>query len=616
MFIGSGFGLNRVSAAGDAYGILNGRFRPALVMDFGDEYYRANGASQTFADAITHTRASTATMVDSDGALKWGPHNLLRYSESFENWNASGTSVTENQIIAPNGSTTADEITASSGTSFKNVNVSATPTEVNTYSLYAKSGSHRYIQLLLGGSSPASAAFANFDLVDGVVGSVGGGTSSITSIGNGWYLCSFSGNLTNGNGAFLSFIDTPTAARAASSTSTANFYAWGAHLYRSDLGGMVDNPDQSAGFETYVPTTSAARYLPRRGHHVWNGSAWVNEGLLHESEARTNLLTYSEVVDGAGWTDNGSTSTNLTDGALGVWDGVSIASGGQTFQRLNTDNFVSVTSGDTLTIRAWVKEGTSGRLRINFRNVSLGLSSNIRGVFGSLVPSSNTIGDFSSVKKEDWGNGIVAVSGTITVNFTGDLEVGIGPDSAVAGETVIAYAAQLEVAPTPSSYIPTSGSTVTRAADALTIPAANLPWPEPVVIGPELVTNGTFDTDSDWTKGTGWTISGNAASKVTGVSSGLNQAISLTAGNVYSISYDLNRVAGSVRADFIGGTASQSVLRNSSGSYTEILVANTGNDTLSMVATSTFEGSVDNISVREINPLAVSHPDGWAGDVC
>jgi hypothetical protein len=133
--------------------------------------------------------------------------------------------------------------------------------------------------------------------------------------------------------------------------------------------------------------------------------------------------------------------------------------------------------------------------------------------------------------------------------------------------------------------------------------------------GAELVTNGTFDTDSDWTKGTGWTISGGAASKVTGVSSGLNQAISLTAGNVYAISYDLNRVAGSVRADFIGGTASQSVLRNSSGSYTEILVANTGNDTLSMVATSTFEGSVDNISVKEVifdratDPLVLfNHP--------
>jgi hypothetical protein len=70
-----------------------------------------------------------------------------------------------------------------------------------------------------------------------------------------------------------------------------------------------------------------------------------------------------------------------------------------------------------------------------------------------------------------------------------------------------------------------------------------------------------------------------------------------------------------VRADFIGGTASQSVLRNSSGSYTEILVANTGNDTLSMVATSTFEGSIDNVSVKEVifdratDPLVLfNHP--------
>jgi hypothetical protein len=67
MFIGSGFGLNRVSAAGDAYGILNGRFRPALVMDFGDEYYRANGASQTFADAITRRHHPHP----------WGPHPLV-----------------------------------------------------------------------------------------------------------------------------------------------------------------------------------------------------------------------------------------------------------------------------------------------------------------------------------------------------------------------------------------------------------------------------------------------------------------------------------------------------------------------------------------------------------
>jgi len=33
-----------------------------------------------------------------------------------------------------------------------------------------------------------------------------------------------------------------------------------------------------------------------------------------------------------------------------------------------------------------------------------------------------------------------------------------------------------------------------------------------LVLGPELVTNGTFDTDTGWTKGTGWSISGGQAS--------------------------------------------------------------------------------------------------------
>ena len=35
---------------------------------------------------------------------------------------------------------------------------------------------------------------------------------------------------------------------------------------------------------------------------------------------------------------------------------------------------------------------------------------------------------------------------------------------------------QVELGATPSSYIPTSGASATRAADTLTIPAANMPW--------------------------------------------------------------------------------------------------------------------------------------------
>ena len=55
-------------------------FEPPLVADFKNEYYRIGGAASTFDGVFTHARSGNATMVDSDGLLKWGPHNLLMYS--------------------------------------------------------------------------------------------------------------------------------------------------------------------------------------------------------------------------------------------------------------------------------------------------------------------------------------------------------------------------------------------------------------------------------------------------------------------------------------------------------------------------------------------------------
>ena len=76
---------------------------------------------------------------------------------------------------------------------------------------------------------------------------------------------------------------------------------------------------------------------------------------------------------------------------------------------------------------------------------------------------------------------------------------------------------QLEASSTASSYIPTSGATVTRAAQSLTVSAPQFGWPTPEYIGPELVTNGTFDTDlSGWTDsstGTG-TVTVNGSNQV------------------------------------------------------------------------------------------------------
>jgi len=50
--------------------------RPNTVLDFSEAFYAANGSTSTQSVVLEGERSGLATTVDSDGLLKWNPHNL------------------------------------------------------------------------------------------------------------------------------------------------------------------------------------------------------------------------------------------------------------------------------------------------------------------------------------------------------------------------------------------------------------------------------------------------------------------------------------------------------------------------------------------------------------
>ena len=137
-----------------------------------------------------------------------------------------------------------------------------------------------------------------------------------------------------------------------------------------------------------------------------------------------------------------------------------------------------------------------------------------------------------------------------------------------------------------------------------------------LTLGPELVTNGTFDTDTDWTKGTGWTIGSGVASKASGSSGTITQPVSgLTAGSVYAVSVDVNTfVSGgsSIRLTFGGSTGESTT--TPPDTLTNFFVATSEIQSVSVFVGGLATAEIDNISVKELpgnhatQPTAAARP--------
>lgn len=121
-------------------------------------------------------------------------------------------------------------------------------------------------------------------------------------------------------------------------------------------------------------------------------------------------------------------------------------------------------------------------------------------------------------------------------------------------------------------------------------------------INPELVLTGDFSADSNWTKGAGWSIAGGVAVAAGELNTALSStaAITVVAGQRYTLSFDLTRSAGTLTASFDGVTVTSGAL---TGSYTESFYPADSSGVLAFTGTG-FTGTLDNVSLKETTPVA------------
>ena len=210
-------------------------------------------------------------------------------------------------------------------------------------------------------------------------------------------------------------------------------------------------------------------------------------GLLIE-ESRTNLLTYSDLTSGAGgsWWGNGggtvSQGSNVTapDGTLTAWNTVyNGASGDGNLFRGGGEVTTTNSTSYTLSVFAKVPSTNAYITGVRLRTFNDNHSAIFNLLTGTVV---GTAEGTTTNRIEAYPNGWYRCSITFTSGTDGNQGVQFYlinnastalNSSGASGEALYLWGAQLEVGSFPTSYIPTSGSTATRAADTATIEGTN-----------------------------------------------------------------------------------------------------------------------------------------------
>ena len=273
-------------------------------------------------------------------------------------------------------------------------------------------------------------------------------------------------------------------------------------------GGAVDDFSMftfsRSGTATYFDSSgtlqTAADGVARRNAYYYNGSAWAKGGLQLESAAATNLEPYSNDFTSGDWYIVLTDSLTLTAAGANGPDGNMSLSRLEITDTTNEVHGVSNTRGfsanTTYCMSAFVRNDDQryvGLWAWGVGNHWVHVTFDLQTGTKTDTQTGATSGTVVGADIEDYGGGLYRIwmafsvadvssteqyalffnsSGTPTLSA----EFGSEAYAGTAGVGCYFGFFQFEAGSVPTSYIPTTGSTVTRAAETLSVAAANLPY--------------------------------------------------------------------------------------------------------------------------------------------
>jgi hypothetical protein len=484
------------SLVGDgSYGTPTGIITGASIQKVADGWYRCTAIFTATATGSNNIGYSTNQSAYTGNAFAvWGAQlnigslqpynstsvkNLLGYSQNFENaaWTKSNSSIAASTVIGPFGfdggeklveNTTAGAHSTLEGYSFA--------TTTYTYSVYAKAGERTKVRFVA--ATGFGGVLVDVDLITGSVSTSSAfGTgfavvgATVTSIGTGWYRAGLTFSSTAGSGSVQAILLDASGSNSYTGDGTSGIYIFGAQL--SDSASL-----DPYSYNPVAAPTSTAYYGPR---FDYDPVTLAPKGLLIE-EQRTNLLTYSSELENTAWIKlNTTVSANTTTAPDGTSAADTLIATTINAEHVIDESF-SVIAGTTYTMSGYVKAAGLTSIGLRFTNASLWPLDGSPQVSFNLVTKTMTVisGQPSAYTITEVNNGWfrIAVSATCAVSgiagarfqlVSGLSNVFLGDGS--SGSYI--WGAQLEAGAFPTSYIPTTSATVTRAADNASMVGSN-----------------------------------------------------------------------------------------------------------------------------------------------